>query len=378
MVAYPNGRNFSLWLVAVVAAVAILVPISSALAWAGVVEGVVQNGTTSSPQPHQTVILIKLQGGMEPVATVQSDANGHFRLDNVDSSSPTPYLLRVTYGGVAYFQPVVFGGRDRVEANVKVYQSSAKPTDISFDTRAIRLEPAASGEGGPRLKVEEWFDIWNRSEPPATFYQRERTFRFYVPSDRLSQPNVSVESSTGMPITQGAIALREPDAFGVDYPLKPGRTRLHIAYEVNYRNGQADFTSKSDYPVKSLLVLIPRGGVEVTSGQLRAQGEDDQSGLKIYSAGALRARELLQLQIKGFGETSTASTAAEETTPAVRRVPNAVSQAQWYILVFTWFILGTALVHLYRNDQTRRGGPLATPKVKPRRRQDPDSRRADA
>ena len=373
----PRRQKSSFWLVLVVAAMATLAPISSAPAWAGVVEGVVQNGTTGLPQPHQTVILIKLQGGMEPVATTQSDANGHFRLDNVDSSSPTPYLLRVTYGGAAYFQPVVFGGRDQVEAEVKVYETSAKPTDLSFDIRAIRLEPAASGEGDPRLKVEEWWDIWNRSQPPATFYQRERTFRFYVPGDRLTEPNISVESSTGMPITQGAIALSEPDAFGVDYPLKPGRTRIHIAYEVNYRNGQADFTSKSDYPVKSLLVLVPRGGVEVTSGQLRPAGEDDQTGVKIYSAGALRAREALQLQLKGFGETSAAS-AAEESASPVRRVPNAVSRAQWYILVFTSFILGMALVHLYRHDQTRRGRSVATPKVKPRRKQGPDSRRADA
>ncbi len=71
------------------------------------------------------------------------------------------------------------------------------------------------------------------------------------------------------------------------------------------------------------------------------------------------------LRTQESGERNTASAAAEESAPAVRRVPNAVSQAQWYILGFTFFILGVALVHLYRIDQTRRGGPQAKPR--PRR-----------
>jgi len=348
MTPYPTQRKFLLWIASAIGTSAALAPISSGLARAGVVEGVVRNATTGSPQPHQAVVLLKLEGGMQPVATVPSDSRGRFRVENVDSSSASPYLLQVTYAGANYFQSVVFGGRHRVEAEVTVYEASAKPGDISVDGRAVRLQPSAAGEEGTRLNVEEWYEISNRSEPPATLYQGEGTFRFYVSSGRLSEPRVSVESPAGMPVTRAAIPLREADAFGVDYPLKPGRTRIRIAYELNYGGGQASFASKSYYPVKSLLVLAPRTGVEIAGARLQAQGEDEESGLRIYSAGAHRAGELLQVQIKGLGEGSAASA-------AVRRMPDAVSQARWYILGFALFILGVALVHLYRIDQAPRG-----------------------
>lgn len=366
MAHHPTQRKFLLWLVSAIGTSATLAPISSGLARAGVVEGVVRNGTTSSPQPHQAVVLLKLEGGMQPVATVPSDSRGHFRVENVDSSSASPYLLQVTYAGANYFQSVVFGGRHRVEAEVTVYEASAKPGDISVDGRAVRLQPSAAGEQGTRLNVEESYEISNQSEPPATLYQGEGTFRFYVSSGRLSEPRVSVESPAGMPVTRAAIPLREADAFGVDYPLKPGRTRIRIAYELNYGGGQASFASKSYYPVKSLLVLAPRTGVEIAGARLRAEGEDEESGLRIYSAGAHRAGELLQVQIKGLGEGSAASAAEDGTAAAVRRMPNAVSQARWYILGFALFILGVALVHLYRIDQAPPADSRAKGQAPPR------------
>ncbi len=79
--------------------------------------------------------------------------------------------------------------------------------------------------------------------------------------------------------------------------------------------------------------------------------------------------------IQGLGEGSTAS-AAEESTPPVRRMPNAVSQARWYILGFALFILGVALVHLYRIDQSAR--PSAGPRIRARRRRSSGSLEADA
>ncbi len=81
------------------------------------------------------------------------------------------------------------------------------------------------------------------------------------------------------------------------------------------------------------------------------------------------------LRTQESGERNTASAAAEESAPAVRRVPNAVSQAQWYVLGFTFFILGVALVHLYRIDQPMR--PVAGPEAKPRRRREQGSFKAN-
>ena len=41
---------------------------------AGTVSGTVNNGTTNTPVRGTEVILMQLQGGMEPVATTKTDA----------------------------------------------------------------------------------------------------------------------------------------------------------------------------------------------------------------------------------------------------------------------------------------------------------------
>ncbi|HLW44091.1 MAG TPA: hypothetical protein VKS00_06340, partial [Candidatus Acidoferrales bacterium] len=49
---------------------------------AGTVSGTVNNGTTNTPVRGTEVILMQLQGGMEPVATTKTDASGHFSITN--------------------------------------------------------------------------------------------------------------------------------------------------------------------------------------------------------------------------------------------------------------------------------------------------------
>jgi 5-hydroxyisourate hydrolase-like protein (transthyretin family) len=49
--------------------------VSTPLALAGTVSGIVTNGTTGKPAAGVDVILIQLQGGMQPVANTKTDAN---------------------------------------------------------------------------------------------------------------------------------------------------------------------------------------------------------------------------------------------------------------------------------------------------------------
>ena len=49
---------------------------------AGTLNGTVKNGTTGQLAAGADVILIQLQGGMQPIANTKSDAQGHFHFDN--------------------------------------------------------------------------------------------------------------------------------------------------------------------------------------------------------------------------------------------------------------------------------------------------------
>ncbi|HEY4777959.1 MAG TPA: carboxypeptidase regulatory-like domain-containing protein, partial [Candidatus Acidoferrales bacterium] len=56
--------------------------IPAPLARAGSVTGTVTNGTTGKPATGAEVILIQLQGGMQPVANTKTDASGHYSFEN--------------------------------------------------------------------------------------------------------------------------------------------------------------------------------------------------------------------------------------------------------------------------------------------------------
>ncbi|MGB9405536.1 MAG: hypothetical protein WCA98_18525, partial [Candidatus Acidiferrales bacterium] len=58
----------------------------SGAAAGGTLTGTIHNGTNGKPGANLDVILIQLQGGMQPVATVKSDAQGNFRFDRPEIS----------------------------------------------------------------------------------------------------------------------------------------------------------------------------------------------------------------------------------------------------------------------------------------------------
>src|SRR5437879_12924668 len=80
------------------------------VAEAGTVHGMVNNGTTGKPAAGVEVILIELQGGMQPVANTKSDAKGEFAFDNPGLGAH-PMLVRAVYHGVNLHQAVPPGSR---------------------------------------------------------------------------------------------------------------------------------------------------------------------------------------------------------------------------------------------------------------------------
>src|SRR5271156_6707930 len=65
---------------------------------AGTVSGTGRNGTNRKTATGCEVILIQLQGGMQPVATSKTDSNGHYRFDH-PTLGTAPMLLRAVYRG---------------------------------------------------------------------------------------------------------------------------------------------------------------------------------------------------------------------------------------------------------------------------------------
>src|ERR1700758_3645334 len=72
---------------------------------AGVLHGSVKNGTTGKAAAGIDVILIQLQGGMQPVANSKTDAQGQFSFD-YPAVGTQPMLVRAVYKGINFHQPL--------------------------------------------------------------------------------------------------------------------------------------------------------------------------------------------------------------------------------------------------------------------------------
>src|SRR5947208_6671471 len=118
------------------AAALIAVPFLSARA--GTVHGTVKNGTTGKPGAGVEVILIQLQGGMQPVANSKTDAQGQFSFDN-PTLGAQPMLVRAVYKGINFHQPVP-PGTSNVE--VSIFEPSKDPKVITIGSRIVFFQPS--------------------------------------------------------------------------------------------------------------------------------------------------------------------------------------------------------------------------------------------
>ena len=140
-----------------------------------------RNGTTGKPAANVEMILIQLQGGMQPVANTKTDAQGHYKFDNPQLGAG-PMLLRAVYRGVNYHEPVTPG---KTTVDVQVFEPTDKPGAVSVTAHAIILQP-----DGSNLDVGEEYNITNKTQPPLAYYKADGSFVFSLPDGRHDEPGL--------------------------------------------------------------------------------------------------------------------------------------------------------------------------------------------
>lgn len=134
---------------------------------AGTVTGTVRNGTTGKLASGVEMILIQLQGGMQPIANTKTDANGHYQFDNPGIGT-APMLLRAVYRGVMYHEPLTPG---KTTVDVQVFEPTDKAGSFAVTAHAIILQPKGSD-----LVIGEEYNIENKTQPPVAYYRSDGSF----------------------------------------------------------------------------------------------------------------------------------------------------------------------------------------------------------
>ena len=255
------------------------------VALAGTVEGTVRNGTTGKLSVGTDVILIQLQGGMQPVAKTKTDAQGHYKFDNPQLGT-APMLVRVAYRGVNYHEPITPG---KTTADVEVFEPTTQPNAFSVANHALILQT-----NGNELMVGEEYMILNKTEPPVAFYKEDGSFNFNLPAG-ADFNQASAWGAANMPVVQGTID-KGKDKMAIAFPFRPGQSGVRLAYKLPYPNNHLMLRNVSPYAAEKFIIAAPPQ-IQIAGAGITPEGQDQ--GFNVYTIDNVAANAPVDINISG-------------------------------------------------------------------------------
>jgi hypothetical protein len=328
---------------------------------AGTLNGTAKNGTTGKPAAGIEIILIQLQGGMQPVGNTKSDAQGHFRFDDPNVGA-APMLVRAVYNGINFHQPVPPG---KTDIEIEVFEPSNDPKTIAIPSRVVFFQP-----NGSSLIVGEEYSIENKSAPPQAYYKADGNFEFALPAQAKLQ-QVAAAGPAGMPVVQAPID-KKGNRYAIAYAFRPGSSTVRYSYEMPYPNNSATVNVPISTLTGRLLVVAPPT-MTISGDGLQLGGQDQ--GMNIYGRENVAAGTIVEVKVSGTapppqeanagGETpkEAADARSSESTggATVQQVPGRLDVLKYPLLggFAVMFLLGAIL--LARKPVAV--GPVAAPRA---------------
>jgi hypothetical protein len=324
---------------------------------AGTVTGTVRNGTTGKPAANVEVILIKLQGTMQPVANTKTDAEGHYQFDYPDIGT-RPMLLRAVYRGVFYHEPLT---PEKSSIDMQVFEPTDKPSAVSVKTHLIALQPSDSG-----LTVDEDYEVENSTQPPHAYYRADGSFLISIP-DGAQLGDVSAGATGSLPVIQNPVR-RSATESAITYAFRPGSSSVRLTYKLPYANAAANLRFVSPYAAQRLAILAPPP-VEVSGDGLSPAGQ--QQGFNIYLRDSVAANTPVQVSVSGTAPVpqgnggagsgdesgdnsqnpsvnSRADSGANMPTASVTTLPARLDSLKWVIVAGFAAVFSLGLLYVWR------------------------------
>ena len=294
-------------IVAAFAVLAIAVVALAAPAHAFTVRGNIVNGTTGAAVANAKVTAVNPSGGMEEEGEVQA-IGGKFEFTGLDPQAPI-YLLRVEFDGIEYNEPVRVDGADH-DVTINVYESTT-----SWDGINITVPHLAASRQGDYLSIEQLFEISNETSPPRTAAGDKGFFKLFIPTDMESLTTCFV-TSLGVPVDRTPVATDEPGVFLVDYPIRPGMTRIGIAYKVPYANASYTLNAKVLYDIAHVSVFAVDPDMKITSSSHTLESGEPVHGMTAFAIHNVRKGDVLTLAFEGGTSEAVAANQEIQVVPS--------------------------------------------------------------
>ena len=241
------------------------------------VDGAVINGTTGKPQPAATVTLFQTtQQGPQNLGSIKSDAQGKFTFpqDVQPGRGGGPLLVQAVYAGVQY-NLIIAPGSPMSGVSIPVYEATKSPGEAKIDRHFFVLEPSPDGT----IQVSEGFLYQNNGK--TTWNDPDRgTLQFELPPAARGKVEVNVVAPGGLPIRRAPDALGKPNQYKLDFPIKPGETRVDLSWNMPFRspgNFEDHVLSKA-----GLIQLVAPPGVDIKGPDVTLLGQEPTTKSNIY------------------------------------------------------------------------------------------------
>ena len=266
----------------------------SSLAFAGV-DGTVLNSTHRQPQAAATVTLYQTtQQGPQNLGSVKSDANGKFAFtqDVKPGQGGGPLLLQAVYGGVQY-NLTIPPGSAQTGVVIPVYESSKTQGKALVGQHMVLLEPNPDGN----MQVSETY-IYNNDSDLTWNDPDGGTMRFELPAGAdATKTEVNVLAPGGLPIRRAPEPTGKPNQFKLDFPIKPGESRVDIAWSMPFKSPgvfQERVLAKG-----GLTRLVVPPGVEVKADGLKVLPSPAEIKARIFEIST--AGDVIKVNLSGSG-----------------------------------------------------------------------------
>lgn len=316
-----------------------LLLLASAPLWAAVT-GVITNGTTGKPQPGVTIAMMSMsENGMTPLGAATSGPDGSFTLDK---SPRGPALLQVDWQGVSY-NHVLTPGSPANGLAINIYDASKIPGAAKVSQHLVLFEP-----GDSQLAISEtWFF---KNDGNKTFNNpAEGTLRFYLPAAAKGEVQVRATAPGGLPLERPAEKTGKGDTYKVDFPIKPGETRIDIAYAVPFAPG-GEFSGRMLGPGAPTRLIAP-DGVTLSGPAVTSLGQEPQTRAGIYQVTGSR----YTVKIEGTGSLRAAAESAgdEDSGPGIDQILPPILDHRFLLTGLALAILAAGFLMLYLHGGRR-------------------------
>lgn len=301
------------------------------------VDGSVTNLTTGKPQGGATVTLYQnTQAGPEPLESVKSGPDGKWKIEKPFQGMG---FIQTAFDGVTY-NHMLRPNAPQTGIALQVYNTSAKMgTDTKVTNHMLLLEPQ-----GDKLSVRESYFFLNEGKTTWNDSQNG-TLRFIVGKEPLGPVEVNATAPQGMPVRRAAEKGKGAGEMKVDFAIKPGETRIDLAYTLPYAS-PTQFQTRFLLPAMQTMIAVPNG-VEVKGEGIKDEGKEPTTQASIFKVEAQK----LDLTLSGTGElTGAGGEESGSRGPEIEQIKAKPYDKLYLVLGLSFAILACGFALLYRSE----------------------------